>query len=365
MQILNKILKFSSSIFLLVVILSGCSGLSAQKIDIEEIPSNVWEEDLQFVQMNSISLSQKPKTYQSNDCPGTQTRASRADGSVCKEARIWNPERNCNEVFSTYGNGYCPTIYESGEYGSKSAKLDNIVAAGSAAQQAVLELGNKMAMDAQRKSIDFLENHKFNNLVLDSNAPLNKITTELVPQYMDQYKPGDLLALTRTGYYTNCILPKFDAAYVYTMGNWYIRLLKDRLLCIAPDYDKNDYVSDYINYKSSENKTTYLLTYDLSLQKEEKYSITIREPIFGMSASTIEDLVKPSDFETNIGFVELTNSEREFLSIFSINENSVTLEYSNSNTRLELKKDKTLKFKGLSLELLEIKDDLALIKIRT
>ncbi|WP_010178730.1 hypothetical protein [Glaciecola sp. HTCC2999] len=357
-------MKILSIFFTAIFLLSGCSGLSAQRIKIDEIPSGIWEQELQVSQMNSISISPKPKTYRSGDCPGAKTRPSRSDNSVCKEARVWNPDRSCNEVFSTYGNGYCPTVYEAGEYGSKMAKMDNIVASGNAAQQAVLDLGNKMAADAQRKSINFLNNHKFSNLVLNPNAIINKTITELVPTSKTEYRSGDLVALSRTGFYTNCILPKFDAAYVYTMGSWYIRLLKDKLLCKAPTYDKDDYVSDYVNYKSSSSNVSYLLTYDLSEEKNKSYSLTIREPIFGMSASTIKDLIKPDDFESSIGFVELVNSNKNFFTIHSINENSVYIKSSDNKDEFELKQNNPLKFKELSLELKEVTGDTAIIEIR-
>ncbi len=317
----------------LVLVLGGCASMTPQPIDLSEVPDGLWDEykivtsDFRLNDPNTASMRR------SNDCP-SQPVARRISGAMCVEVRNLDPENNCYIVSSTFGNGYCPKVYSNDEYGRKTAEIDNIVAVGTAAQNAVLAYGQNLSRKQQEDGLRFLKTYQLSG-TLGSNSSMSEGTESLDTVLTEQkdFSGGDLLAYTRFGFYTQCVTPNFDAAYNASLGSWYYRIAKGAPACKVPAKAKY-FMPDYINAKSVESSASFVYPYKMT-EKAGVISLSMVEPSFGMKAFSRENLVSPDDIRQHLGFAEKKSDVIKHLTVASIANDSVTLSFvTNLNGRL-------------------------------
>ena len=312
----------SFSLIIGIIFLSGCASMTPQPIDSADIPDGLWEG--YEVVTSDFRLSNPNSAKKPGDCPGQAVAISQFPEAKCAEVRNKDPERGCFIVSSTFGQGYCPQEYSNDEYGRATARMDSIVAAGTAAQNAVLAYGQNLSKRMQEDGLRFLNTYQLSAL-LGSKAEIayGAEVLDTVISSEGDFSASDVLAYTRFGFYTDCVTPAFDAAYKAEMGSWYYRIIKDKPACRVPTKEKY-YMPDYVNARSSESKASFVYPYKVA-EKKGAISFSVVEPSFGMKAFSKENLSLPEDLNIHKGFASINHSLSKVLSVISISESSVTL----------------------------------------
>lgn len=307
----------------LVLILGGCASMTPQQIDLSDVPEGLWDEYKVVTSDFRLGNPNTSASRRANDCPG-QPVARGISGAMCVEVRNLSPEKNCNIVSSTFGNGYCPKTYSNDEYGRKTAQLDGIMAAGTAAQNAVLAYGQNLSRKMQEDGLNFLQTYQLSG-ILGSNSSMaegeESLDTVLIEQ--EDFSEGDVLAYSRFGFYTQCVTPTFDAAYNVALGSWYYRIAKNEPACMVPANAKY-FMPGYMNAKSTESAASFVYPYKMS-DKDGVLSLSMVEPTFGMKAFSKENLSSPDDISQHLGFAEKQSNVKKSLSVAAVAGNSVTL----------------------------------------
>lgn len=353
----------------LIFLFYGCSALSIKEIPQTEVPKGLWESEGEIYvsdfQLNDPTLS---KVKKSGDCNG-QRIATRptgpASGAYCAETRTLDPARNCKIVTSTFGEGYCPVNYN--YMGSANASsmqyMDSVVSAGTAAQNAVLQWGQNMSYNAQVKAKDFLMNKSFSSkLGSGSNNKNYDIISETLISDQESFQELDMIAMTRKGFYSDCISPKFTFDGVY-MGSYY-RIKNDSMACKLGIKEK-DFMPSYYNARSN-NKNKVSFIYSLGIKKvNDQYQICMNDPSLGMCAFKKENLTPPDDFVELRGFVQEKTEASTFISLGLISNNEIMIKVleNDSDGIGEIKEvyipndNNAHVANGLSIKILEIKED--------
>lgn len=309
----------------LVLLLGGCASITPQPIDLSEVPEGLWDEYKIVTSDFRLSNPNMASSRRPNDCPG-QPVAGSISGAMCVEVRNLDPEKNCNIVSSTFGNGYCPKTYSNDEYGRKTAELDGIMAAGTAAQNAVLAYGQNLSRKMQEDGLRFLQTYQLSG-TLGSNSSMSEGTESLDTVLIEQkdFSGGDVLAYSRFGFYTQCVTPNFDAAYNASLGSWYYRIAKGAPACKVPTKAKY-FMPDYMNAKSTESAASFVYPYKMT-EKGGLISLSMVEPSFGMKAFSKDDLVSPDDIRKHLGFAEKKSDVIKRLTVADVGNDSVTLTF--------------------------------------
>ena len=349
------------------LLLGGCASMKPQPIKTSEFPSDLWT-DYEIV-TSDFRLTDYNHPARRGDCPGQKIMNSTYPGASCVEIRNQHPEKNCMIVSSSFGNGYCPKKYSDDAYGRSTAKLDAITSAGTAAQNAVLAYGQAVSKRQQEDGLKFLKTYTLSTLI-GSNVNLGKgiNTIDTVISSNKEFSSGDILAFTRYGFYTDCLIIKSDLAYKVEMGNWYLRVLKDRPACKVPSNEKL-FMPDYMNYKSSESGASFVYPYEV-LQKKGAWEFRMVEPTFGMKAFSEVGLASPKDFEIKTGFASIASDKTKSIFISRIDDESVILTYVSNNgdsvkkQTFVLNSDNSrIQIDGLKLNLQSIKENKALVTL--
>lgn len=366
----NIVNKLSPLVYLsLIFFFYGCSTLSIKEISQTEVPEGLWESEGEIYvsdfQLNDPTVS---KVKKSGDCNG-QSIAARPTGpasrAYCAETRTLDPVRNCKIVTSTFGEGYCPVNYN--YMGSANASsmqyMDSVVSAGTAAQNAVLQWGQNMSYNAQVKARDFLMNKTFSSKLGSGSDNKNyDIISETLISDQESFQELDMIAMTRKGFYSDCVSPKFtfDGAY---MGSYY-RIKNDSMACKL-GIKESDYMPNYYNARSN-NKNKVSFIYSLELKKvNDQFQICMNDPALGICAFKKENLTPPDDFIELRGFVQERTEASTFISLGLISSNEIMIKVleNDSDGIGEIKEvyipsdNNVHEVNGLSIRILEIKED--------
>lgn len=315
----------------LTVLLSACGSMSVQEISSNEVPQDLWDGEGE-VYVSSFRLDDPTvqKVRRPGDCPG-QTIARGDPRAMCVEKRVRDPERQCNVVASTYGIGYCPPSYsyQNAQNASSMQQMDAVMSAGTAAQNAVLAWGERMALDAQVKSRKLVEENRPSVELGSASTTDNfKEVTETVVPNAPLYQPLQIVARTRTGFYSECMIPKFEHLGLYSLGEQYYRILEDEITCKLEE-DAN-FAPGYFNIRANnKEKTSYVGLLSVK-SKDEAFDICITDPIMGMCAFKKTNVTSPSQFDLVRGFVEKQGLSRVLVSVDEFDETSVSLKVSES-----------------------------------
>ena len=331
-------------------LLVGCGSILPVEIDPEITPGGLWDTyEIVTSDFQLKSPGYSGSNYYSRrkpaDCPGTgvsrRPYGTPAEKAGCRETRIRDTTRNCDIVFSTFGDGYCPAPYsENGRASSENElamrKIEAVVAAGTAAQNAVLRWGQKKSREAQIEGKKFLDQHAF-SLERGSYAgtALGEKVTELVP-----WKSGlarGVTAQSRRGFYSQCLIPRFGSVGLASFGKWYYRIAKDKPLCKVPL--QNDYYSaDYMNVKSDESGASFVGQIQIKKKGDEVEFCIGQNMGFGFTCA-FKKTVSSSEVLELTGFVEDKQFNPGFILLNAIESNRIVISAENITAE---KQDKLL-----------------------
>lgn len=296
------------AIFSLAV--TGCaapSSMMPKEIDPAQVPAGLWEKYqvvVPNVEAPSFSSQRLPNYLaRTNDCPETRIAVRTIPNAVCKEARVRDTERGCDMVFSTFGEGLCPTAGD--DYAQKMNQLEAIRLAGDAVRTAVANsMLQKVVRDsvlAQQEGADFLSKYRMSELLGPEVQTKNgtRVTETVIPT-SPSFVPGTIIASTRSGFYTDCIKPNFNSAAVMEFNQTYIRILSDELLCKTSSTNDN-YRGSYLNSKMSNGQSWVL---DLTLNDANDSATLCVNDYYGNCRFEKKNLVAGSDFTYVRGFIQ-------------------------------------------------------------
>lgn len=318
-KVLTKKLLVSISIVLLT---ASCASMKPQEVPLSVIQEGFWDEYV-VVAPKEFRLRDPNSPAKPGDCPN-QKITKRIPGAMCVEARTKDPSRGCDVVTSTFGIGYCPKTYSNDEYGRKTAQLDSIVSAGTAAQNAILSAGQEMTLRMQEEGKKFLQTYEFSKEISSKSRKVKSEDSfvDTVTSDKEYFSAGDVLAYSRYGFYSECFTPRFDALYKVEMGSWFYRIVKDNPICRVP-VDNKRYRADYINVKTSSSKASF--NYPFTLKEDNGlFTLSLVDPIFGIKAFSRDGLTK-KDITKHDGFIVEKKKSGKFLSITKVHPASVTL----------------------------------------
>ncbi len=331
---MNQRCEIKNSIFLCMVALTmaaGCAapaGMMPKEIEPSAVPRGLWDEyevvvpnlELPTYESTRITNSGRP-----NDCPDTRIAPRKFPNVVCKETRVLDTERNCDMVFSTFGAGLCPSD-QGDDYAQKMAQLEAIRLAGDAIRTAVQNsMMQKVVADsvrAQQAGADFLRRYKISEISGPAEKPDNGVmVTETVIPSVQSFNRGEVMAISRSGYYADCIKPLFNTAAVMEFNKTYIRILADELLCKTSG-DSQNYRGTYLNSKMSNGQSWVL---DLSLEDAGPTSSICVNDYYGNCRFKKENLLRGKDFELVRGFVQDVSLIERAAILSSVDESEVTI----------------------------------------
>tara|TARA_X000000368_G_scaffold170303_1_gene134362 strand:+ start:248 stop:1456 length:1209 start_codon:yes stop_codon:yes gene_type:complete len=324
-------LKHFFVISFIAFIVSSCGTMTVLEIPESEVPEGLWEGDSEIYvsnfQINDPTVSRVRK---SGDCSGTRVLSrpygTPAQNAYCAETRTYDPSRQCNIVTSTFGEGYCPIdySYQSDVNARSMQKMDSIVSAGTAAQNAVLAWGQNMTLQAQKRALEIPQKYTLSSIMGSSVEQENNVEVieTLIIKNNDGHSSTDLIARTREGYYSECIMPHFS--FNGKVSTSYLRIQEERLACELKK-DKKGFTPMYINMTTdSKPKTSYIGNLTVK-ETKDTYEICMLNPIMGPCTYKKPGLLIPDDFEFLRGFVEEINPVRASLTLGEIQENSITV----------------------------------------
>ena len=313
------------SMLSVTTLLAGCGSLGVTEIPSSEVPEGLWDGD-GSIHVSSFRIDDPTlrKVRKAGDCPG-QTIAYGDRRAFCAETRVKDTEQNCNLVFSTYGEGYCPPTYDyqSAVNNQTMQRTDAVMSAGTAAQNAILAWGEKLALDAQIKSKKLIAEHILTSTLGSANHEQNYIkTSETVIESTKGIKPLELIARTRAGFYSDCLMPKFTYSCVY-MNSSYYRIEPNKIACkLEPD---GNYLPSYYNMRTNNKQKTSMVGFLALKQKDSLFDICMRDSIMGVCVFTKEGVRESTDFELIRGFVENPEHRNTFFSLEAISNEKITI----------------------------------------
>ena len=317
--------KMSLGLVLFAAVITGCGSLTVKEIPPNEVPEGLWDGD-GSIYVSSFRLNDPTvqKVKKVGDCPG-QRIAHGDRRAYCAETRVRDTEQNCNLVFSTYGEGYCPPTYDyqSAANNQSMQSMDTVVSAGTAAQNAILAWGEKVALEAQVTSKKLITENLLSSEVGSATSEQDyKEVTETVIETTQNFRPLALIARTRRGFYSDCLLPKFEYTGVY-MNSSYYRIEPNELACkLEAD---GHYLPGYYNTRTNNKEKTSMVGFLALKPKDSAFDICMKDSIMGMCIFTKEGVTEPTDFELVRGFVEKTAHPNIFVALESISEHEITI----------------------------------------
>ncbi|SVD16902.1 uncharacterized protein METZ01_LOCUS369756, partial [marine metagenome] len=176
------------------------------------------------------------------------------------------------EWFHTFGKGRCPPgtkkSYSSQRrhncpsgnvqtsYECANQRLDDVVKAGKAAQDAIVALGQSMAAKMQRESNERMARYlmfvyeSFQGVKDEDKYKQQNLTEPQIDVISASYRNEEVL-IRNTGFYSDCVIPHFDNS-VEKMGGWTILIQKDSPVCKLKAKDKSFYPTYYNQISSND-----------------------------------------------------------------------------------------------------------------
>lgn len=320
---ITKHLKLVATL-LTLVLLVGCGSMMPREISTSEVPEGLWDgEGSIYVSNFRLADPRLAQVKKIGDCPNQGIVRGDSRG-YCVEVRTRDPERNCDVVTSSYGIGYCPPTYDSQSAANNQSlqQMDSVVAAGTAAQNAVLAWGQNMALNAQRESRELLSNNSPSSELGSAVSTSNyEIISETLIADVESVGPPALVAKSRTGFYSECFLPKFELNGLQEIGSWYYRIVADQIACRLEADD--DFLPGYFNMRAdSSQKVSYVGL--LSVESTgDLYDVCITDPMMGMCGFKKSAVKSPDELIFLRGFVERPAGMQKFVSIESVTAEQV------------------------------------------
>lgn len=324
-------LKHLFAISFITLITSSCGTMTVLEIPNSEVPEGFWEGDSEIYvsnfQLNDPTVS---KVRKPGDCPGTKVLSrpygTPAQNAYCAESRTYDPSRQCNVVTSTFGEGYCPIdySYQSDVNAQSMRKMDSIMSIGTAAQNAVLAWGQNMSLEAQKRALGITQKYTLSSIMGSSAAEENNVEVNetFIVKNNDGYSSADLIARTREGYYSKCIMPHFST--IGKLSTSYYRIQEEKLACELKK-DKKGYTPTYINMRTDSKQKTSFIGNLRAKETDDTYEICMLDPMMSMCSYKKPGLLMPDDFEFLRGFVEERNPVRASVTLDKIQENLITV----------------------------------------
>lgn len=324
-------LKHLFAISFITLITSSCGTMTVLEIPNSEVPEGFWEGDSEIYvsnfQLNDPTVS---KVRKPGDCPGTKVLSrpygTPAQNAYCAESRTYDPSRQCNVVTSTFGEGYCPIdySYQSDVNAQSMRKMDSIMSIGTAAQNAILAWGQNMSLEAQKRALGITQKYTLSSIMGSSAAEENNVEVNetFIVKNNDGYSSADLIARTREGYYSKCIMPHFST--IGKLSTSYYRIQEEKLACELKK-DKKGYTPTYINMRTDSKQKTSFIGNLRAKETDDTYEICMLDPMMSMCSYKKPGLLMPDDFEFLRGFVEERNPVRASVTLDKIQENLITV----------------------------------------
>lgn len=358
--------------------ISACGTMTVVEIPSSEVPTGFWEGETDVYvsdfQLNDPTVA---KAKKSGDCSGTKMTSrpygTPAQNAYCAEARTYDPERQCNVVTSTFGEGYCPIqySYQSDVNERSLQQMDAVMSAGTAAQNAVLAWGQNMSLQAQNRAREITQKYTLSANIGTSASEENQISVIETISVSDDKSlyPADLVARTREGYYSECIVPYFSTTG--KLMSSYYRIVEGQLACELKK-DKKGYAPTYINMRTDSKPRTSYIGNLRAKETADTFEICMLDPMMSICSYKKPQLTESKDFEFLRGFVEEAKAPKAAVTINEIKEDSVRINLVVNNDdgvgSLEivdiLFDDSYHNVAGLMIKINELNEDTALLSVK-